>query len=367
MPSYRDLMPSLGPLQRVIERMTDFSLPSSDLREMRTRAQQGAATAVRPQQQSLRNVRSSLDQQRTAALNALQRQRNLLPQLFQRNLRDTAQQAHLQEMQRGAFDSGLRLQNILQAGVAPLQQQAQALQQIGGQHAQTETDYLGQLMSQVFQPQRELAAAQGEEASKRYQAYVQEAQNALFEGNVRKAESLLNEAQLEYNALIAAQENRMLRQQARYQRQLNAHQAGLGGGGGAASGAYSGIVNKYAQQYGVNPGLISRVIQAESSGNPRARSHAGAQGLMQLMPATARSLGVRNAYDPDQNIRGGTKYLSQQLKRWGGNEALALASYNAGPGRVQQAVRRAGSRNWSAVSRYLPRETQNYVAKILGR
>lgn len=363
MPSYRDLMPSLSPLYRVVERMTDFTLPGSDLREMRRRAQQEASTAVKPAQTGLRNVRRSLDQQRTAALNALARQRNLLPQLFQRNLQDVTQQAGLQELRRGAFDSGLRLQNILQAGAAPLQQQAQSLQQLGGQHAQTEQNYLQQLMSQVFQPQRELALQQGEDASKRYQAYVQEAQNALFEGRVQEAERLLNQAQLEYNALIREQENRLLRQQAQYQRQLNAQQSSFGG---KASGSYSNIINKYAKQYGVSPGLVSRVIRAESNFNPRARSHAGAQGLMQLMPATARSLGVRNPFDPDQNIRGGTKYLSQQLKRWGGNQALALASYNAGPGRVQQAVRRAGTRNWSAVKRYLPRETQNYVAKILG-
>lgn len=80
------------------------------------------------------------------------------------------------------------------------------------------------------------------------------------------------------------------------------------------------------------------------------------------MPGTARELGV-NPWDPVQNVLGGARYLAQQLRRFG-DWALALAAYNAGPGRVEQAIRRAGSRAWSQVARYLPRETQNYVVKV---
>jgi len=83
---------------------------------------------------------------------------------------------------------------------------------------------------------------------------------------------------------------------------------------------------------------------------------------MQLMPATARSLGV-NPWNPIENLIGGARYLAQQFRRFG-DWALALAAYNAGPGRVLQAIRRAGSREWSRVARFLPRETQQYVPRV---
>lgn len=117
---------------------------------------------------------------------------------------------------------------------------------------------------------------------------------------------------------------------------------------------FDGIITDAAQQYGVRPALLRALMQAESSGNPQAVSPAGAQGLMQLMPGTAAGLGVTNPFDPAQNIMGGARYLRQQLDRFGGDERLALAAYNAGPGAVQR---------YNGVPPYP--ETQQYVNRVL--
>lgn len=94
------------------------------------------------------------------------------------------------------------------------------------------------------------------------------------------------------------------------------------------------IFTQAAQKYNVPKNLIKAIAKAESDFNPNATSGAGAQGIMQLMPATARELGVTDSYDPYQNIMGGTKYISQMLAKYDGNVSLALAAYNAGSNNV---------------------------------
>ena len=113
-------------------------------------------------------------------------------------------------------------------------------------------------------------------------------------------------------------------------------------------------VSNISAKYGVDEKLINAVIRQESGFNVKAKSKAGAMGLMQLMPATARGLGVKDPYNPVQNIEGGVKYLSNLLKKYNGNVVLALAAYNAGSGAVDK---------YSGVPPY--KETQNYVKSIL--
>ena len=110
-----------------------------------------------------------------------------------------------------------------------------------------------------------------------------------------------------------------------------------------------------AARYAVPGGLVRAVLLAESAGNPVAISSAGAQGLMQLMPATAQSCGVGNPFDPFENVDCGTRYLGGLLKRYHNNVRLAVAAYNAGPGAVNK---------YGGVPPYA--ETQAYVENVLG-
>jgi hypothetical protein len=119
--------------------------------------------------------------------------------------------------------------------------------------------------------------------------------------------------------------------------------------------AYEDLIQEAASSYNLDPALIRAVMQTESAFNPMVVSRVGAQGLMQLMPALAEEMGVRDSFDPRDNIMGGARYLRELLDRFRGNLRLALASYNAGP---------------TAVARYgrVPpfRETQRYVKQIQG-
>jgi len=123
---------------------------------------------------------------------------------------------------------------------------------------------------------------------------------------------------------------------------------------GSGSVPYEQQIEAAAQKYGIDPAVLKGLIKQESGFNPNAGSSAGAQGLTQLMPGTAASLGVTNVHDPAQSIDGGAHYLKMQLDRFGGDYSKALAAYNAGPGAVQR---------YGGVPPYA--ETQNYVKNVL--
>ena len=110
-----------------------------------------------------------------------------------------------------------------------------------------------------------------------------------------------------------------------------------GGGHSMPSGRLSALVQSASTANAVDPKLIASVIDAESHGDPNAVSRVGAQGLMQLMPGTAAMYRVSNAFDPYQNVDGGTRYLRDLLRRYKGNVKYAVAAYNAGPGAVDAA------------------------------
>jgi soluble lytic murein transglycosylase-like protein len=111
------------------------------------------------------------------------------------------------------------------------------------------------------------------------------------------------------------------------------------------------LIQDSAKRYGLDPNLVRAVVTAESDFNPQTVSHAGAMGLMQLMPETASDMGVQNVFDPAQNIEGGTRYLALMLERFGGDESKALAAYNWGPSNVERGGR-------------LPSETSTYLKRV---
>jgi soluble lytic murein transglycosylase-like protein len=118
---------------------------------------------------------------------------------------------------------------------------------------------------------------------------------------------------------------------------------------------FKDLIEAAARRNGVDPALLAGLVKQESNFNPNARSAVGAQGLTQLMPSTARGLGVSDPTDPAQSLEAGAKFLGGLLKQFGGDERLALAAYNAGPGAVKQ---------YGGIPPY--EETQRYVPKVLG-
>ena len=120
----------------------------------------------------------------------------------------------------------------------------------------------------------------------------------------------------------------------------------------SASG-YDNLIQKYASKNGLDPALVRAVIHTESGGDPQAVSHAGAMGLMQLMPENVREAGIHDAFDPEQNIAAGTQQLAGLMKQYGGDLDMTLAGYNAGPGNV---------RKYGGVPPFT--ETRNYIRKV---
>lgn len=116
---------------------------------------------------------------------------------------------------------------------------------------------------------------------------------------------------------------------------------------------FDSIIKSAAMRYGVREGLIKAVIKMESDFNSKAVSHAGARGLMQLMPSTAAGLGVRDAFDPEQNIMAGTRFLRELLEKYGGDLDSTLAAYNWGPGNFDRSH-----------GAFLPRETREYLVRV---
>ena len=134
--------------------------------------------------------------------------------------------------------------------------------------------------------------------------------------------------------------------------------------GGSLPADVAKLADAVAAQHGVPPALVRGVIWVESRGNPKAKSHKGAIGLMQLMPLTAAGLGVNDPWNPHANVDGGTRYLADMLRKYRGNEEQALAAYNWGPGNVDTWL---GTRTPGGPALQLPRSVAAYVAAVQQR
>lgn len=135
---------------------------------------------------------------------------------------------------------------------------------------------------------------------------------------------------------------------------INSGSVKLEASGLSCSADLDAIFNEAASKYGVDAKFLKAIAKCESDFSTECTSHSGAMGIMQLMPQTAASLGVTNAYDPYQNIMGGARYISEKLTQYNGDKSLALAAYNAGSGNVAK---------YGGIPPF--KETQNYVAKVM--
>jgi soluble lytic murein transglycosylase-like protein len=135
---------------------------------------------------------------------------------------------------------------------------------------------------------------------------------------------------------------------------INSSSVKLEASGLSCSAQLDAIFNEAASKYGVDAKFLKAIAKCESDFSTECTSRSGAMGIMQLMPQTAASLGVTNAYDPYQNIMGGARYISEKLTQYNGDKSLALAAYNAGSGNVAK---------YGGIPPF--KETQNYVAKVM--